>query len=133
MMTRRARRPLRLSRPKVAYSEMPKHAKKSDAATQPEGLKGWQQIAAYLGHPAAVVERWASEGMPVRRPGRFVTTTPAELNAWLGKESGKPRHIATENTDLAAELKRGLSFVRSEKELRDEKKETAVPKKGKRR
>jgi hypothetical protein len=47
-------------------------------------LKGWQQIAAYLGHPAAVVQRWASEGMPVRRQVRFVTTTPEELNAWLG-------------------------------------------------
>jgi hypothetical protein len=54
---------------------MPKTAKKSDAATQSEMLKGWQQIAAYLGHPAAVVQRWASEGMPLRRQGRFVTTT----------------------------------------------------------
>lgn len=32
------------------------------------------------------------------------------------KESGKPVHVATENTDLTAELKRGLSFVRREKE-----------------
>jgi hypothetical protein len=53
--------------------------------------------------------------MPVLKQGRFVTTTPAELNAWLGKESGKPVHVATENTDLTAEL-RGLSFVRREKE-----------------
>jgi hypothetical protein len=112
---------------------MPKLAKKSDATTQPEMLKGWQQIAAYLGHPAAVVQRWASEGMPLRRQGRFVTITPEELNAWLGRESGKPVHIATESTDLAAELKRGLSFVRGEKESRDNKKETAVLKKGKRK
>ena len=28
---------------------------------------------------------------------------------------GKPVHVATEDTDLAAELKRGLSFIRSEK------------------
>ena len=54
--------------------------------------------------------------MPVRRQGRYVETTPDELNAWLGKESGKPVHVATENTDLTAELKRGLSFVRREKE-----------------
>jgi hypothetical protein len=39
-----------------------------------------------------------------------------ELNAWLGTESGKPVHVATENTDLTGELKRGLSFVRREKE-----------------
>ena len=54
--------------------------------------------------------------MPLRRQGRYVETTPDELNAWLGKESGKPVHVATENTDLTAELKRGLSFVRREKE-----------------
>ena len=54
--------------------------------------------------------------MPVHRHGRYVETIPDELNAWLGKESGKPVHVATETTDLAAELKRGRSFVRSEKQ-----------------
>jgi hypothetical protein len=78
-------------------------------------LKGWQQIAAFLGEPASVVQRWATEGMPVHREGRFVSTTPAELNAWMGRESGKPVHVATESSDLSAELKRGLSFVRNEK------------------
>jgi hypothetical protein len=96
---------------------MPKPSKKRAAAnTQPETLKGWQQIAAFLGEPASVVQRWASDGMPVRRQGRYVETTPDELNAWLGKESGRPVHVATEDTDLTAELKRGLSFVRREKE-----------------
>ncbi len=80
-----------------------------------DALKGWQQIAAFLGEPASVVQRWASEGMPVHREGRFVLTTPAELNAWMGRESGKPVHVATESSDLSAELKRGLSFVRNEK------------------
>jgi hypothetical protein len=61
------------------------------------------------------VQRWASEGMPLRRQGRYVETTSDELNAWLGKESGKPVHVATEDTDLTAELKRGLSFLRHEK------------------
>ncbi len=83
---------------------------------QPEVLKGWQQIAAFLGEPPSVVQRWASEGMPVRKQGRYVETTPDELNAWLGKESGKPVHVATDETDLTAELKRGLSFVRKEAE-----------------
>ena len=77
-------------------------------------LKGWQQIAAFLGSPS-VVQRWASEGMPVRKQGRYVETTPEELNAWLGKESGKPVHVASEGTDLTAELKRGRSFVHAEK------------------
>jgi hypothetical protein len=83
---------------------------KQDAPSQV--LKGWQQIAAFLGQSTTVVHRWASEGMPVHREGRFVTTTPAEINEWLGRESGKPVQVATENTDLTAELKRGLSFVR---------------------
>lgn len=50
--------------------------------------------------------------MPVRREGRYVIAMPGELDAWMGKESGKPVHVATENTDLSAELKRGLSFIR---------------------
>jgi hypothetical protein len=98
-----------------------KSAPPTGGAAKPAALTGWQQIAAYLGHPSAVVQRWASEGMPVRRQGRFVTTTPEELNAWLGRESGKPVHIATEETDLAAELKRGLSFIRSEQGTKDKK------------
>jgi hypothetical protein len=113
---------------------MPKHTKKQAASkVEANSLTGWNQIAAFLGHPAAVVQRWASEGMPVRRQGRFVTTTPEELNAWLGRESGKPVHVATENTDLAAELKRGLAFIRHEKEPNAAKKQTAQPKKKKHR
>ncbi len=110
---------------------MPKNANKS---VQPkhssEILKGWQQIAEFLGEPASVVQRWASEGMPVRREGRYVETTPDELNAWLGKESGKPVHVATEDTDLTAELKRGLSFVRQEKKPGAPTKPAAQPRRG---
>ena len=95
---------------------MKKRAKKRAATkTPPETLKGWQQIAAFLGEPPSVVQRWASDGMPVRKQGRYVETTPDELNAWLGKESGKPVHVTTEDTDLTAELKRGMSYVRHEK------------------
>jgi hypothetical protein len=88
---------------------MPKKRPKQE---QSRTLKGWQQIANFLGEPTSVVQRWATEGMPVYREGRFVSTTPDALNAWLGKQSGKPVHIATEGNDLTAELKRGLSFVR---------------------
>jgi hypothetical protein len=92
---------------------MPK-PKRTKPVSSPS-LKGWQQISAFLGEPASVVQRWASEGMPLRKQGRYVETTPEELNAWLGKESGKPVHTVTEDTDLTAELKRGLSYVRNEK------------------
>lgn len=81
----------------------------------PQTLRGWQQISAFLGEPSSVVQRWAAEGMPVRKQGRYVETTSEELNAWLGKESGKPVHTVTENTDLTAELKRGLSYIRKDK------------------
>jgi hypothetical protein len=94
---------------------MPKHTAIKKSAQPTQTLKGWQQISAFLGEPPSVVQRWASEGMPVRKQGRYVETTPDELNAWLGKESGKPVHTVTEATDLTAELKRGLSYVRQEK------------------
>ncbi|HZQ93403.1 MAG TPA: hypothetical protein VFA67_00240 [Candidatus Sulfotelmatobacter sp.] len=91
---------------------MAKHARKREPAPAAGELKGWQQISTFLGEPASVVQRWAAEGMPVRRQGRYVTTTADELNQWLGRESGKPVHVATEDTDLTAELKRGISFLR---------------------
>ena len=100
---------------------MPKR-KKSEA--EPNLLKGWQQIAAFLGQPVSVAQRWANEGMPVRRQGRYVESSREEVNRWLGRESaGEPVHIATSETDLSAELKRGLAFVR--KQGQEHKKKTA--------
>jgi hypothetical protein len=76
-------------------------------------LKGWQQIAAFLGQPVSVAQRWADSGMPVEKRGRYIYSSREELNRWLGRESaGEPVQIATPATDLSAELKRGLSFVR---------------------
>ncbi len=78
-------------------------------------LTGWEKIAEFLGQPVNVAQRWKREGMPVTKEGRYVVATPEQLNAWLGRESaGEPVQIATENIDLAAELKRGLSFVKKQ-------------------
>ena len=79
-------------------------------------LKGWQQIAAFLGQPVSVAHRWAADDMPVRKQGRYVETSREQLNRWLGRESaaGEPVQIATPETDLSAELKRGLSFVKKQ-------------------
>ena len=44
--------------------------------------------------------------------GRFVTSSPEQLSAWLGRESGKPVHVVIPETDLASELKRGIAFTR---------------------
>ena len=79
-----------LGRLPVRYGSPPADSRKGFLqATRNVGLTGWQQIAAFPGHPGAVVQHWASEGTV---------------------------HVATEDTDLAAELKRGLAFVRREKE-----------------
>jgi hypothetical protein len=102
-----------------------KRVEKPKAQPKPETLKGWKQISEFLGEPVSVVKRWATEGMPLHREGQFVSTSSDELNAWLGQESGKPVHVATENTDLTAELKRGLSFIRHEKQERPKKKQSA--------
>ena len=96
--------------------------KKVPAKAQPSTLKGWQEISEFLGQPTSVAERWAKDGMPVQRQGRFVTTTPDELNKWLGHEAGgEPLHLATPGVDLSAELKRGLVFVRKERAGRNKK------------
>src|SRR5213595_2199185 len=93
--------------------------KKSRAApkpkAQPEGLKGWAQIAPFLGQPIAVAQRWARSGMPVKREGRFITASPEELSRYLGREAGLdvPVHIASEGMDLSADLKRALSYARA--------------------
>ena len=85
------------------------------AKAQPQGLKGWAQIAQFLGQPIAVAQRWARSGMPVKREGRFMTASPEELSRYLGREAGLdvPVHIASEEMDLSADLKRALSYARA--------------------
>jgi hypothetical protein len=90
-------------------------------AKRRESLKGWQQIAAFLGQPTSVAQRWAKSGMPVTDGGRRVQASPEELNCWLGPEVSEPVPIATESADLASELKRGLSFVRKHTPARKKK------------
>ena len=79
-------------------------------------LQGWQQISAFLSQPVSVAQRWAKDGMPLKRQGRYVTATPEELNKWLGRElGGEPVQVATADLDLSKELKRGLAFVRKQR------------------
>jgi hypothetical protein len=103
---------------KTSVSAMVKRLRRQQEAPKPEELKGWRQIATFLGEPTSVAQRWAAQGMPVRRQGRYITTTPDQLNAWLERESGKPVHVATNDTDLTAELKRGISFLRREQQVK---------------
>ncbi len=92
--------------------------------SEPSRLKGWQQIAAFLGQPVSVAQRWAKLGMPVAHEGGRVAASSEELNQWLSKESaGEPVQIATSTADLTAELKHGLSFVRKRSGRSSTKKE----------
>jgi len=102
-----------------------KAAKKSRRSTptskiQKERLKGWHEIASFLGQPVAVAQRWARSGMPVARDGRFMYASPDELSQYLGREAGLdvPVHIATENMDLSSDLKRALSQVRGRRKTK---------------
>jgi hypothetical protein len=86
--------------------------KKSKPADKEEVLKGWERIAAFLGQPVSVAQRWAKSGMPVNHAGRNIVADPEELNGWLGRAAGEPVQIVSENTDLKSELQRGLSYVK---------------------
>jgi hypothetical protein len=91
-------------------------------AKQQKSLDGWQEIAAFLGQPISVAQRWAKSGMPVTHDGRRVQASREELTGWLGRESAdEPVQIATETADLTSELKRGLSFVRKHSPARSKK------------
>ena len=99
-----------------------KHTAKSKSSKNSSGppttvLKGWKQIADFLGQHVAVAQRWGRTGMPVRREGRYAVSSAAELNRWLAEESGAqaPVRIATDETDLSTDLKRGLLLARGKR------------------
>jgi len=77
-------------------------------------LKGWKAIAGFLGIPPGTAQRWARDGMPVRREGRFTVAEPNELSAWLGRESHMPgpAQVTTDKADLADALKESIAAMR---------------------
>ena len=94
------------------------HKAKKTSTREPEtqSLKGWQAIASFMGQTPAVVERWARESnLPVSRQGRYVVASPQELNQWLGRQTGEPVQLAADSDNLSADLKRGLAYIRSQK------------------
>jgi len=88
--------------------------RKARANTEPETLKGWAAIGAFLGLAPATAQRWARDGMPVHREGRFTTANRAELQAWLGRESNMPApaQVVTTNTDLTEALKQSIKTAK---------------------
>ncbi len=95
----------------------PKPSKKKSPPAAESALKGWTAIARYLGIPVATAHRWASEGMPVRREGRFTVADREAVSAWLGRESHmpKPAHVMTADADIAAALKESIAAARKRK------------------
>jgi hypothetical protein len=91
---------------------------KTKTKVQAGALKGWKEIAQFLGQPSSTAQRWAREGMPVEHSGRVVQAYPDKLNLWLGRETHEPVQIATETPDLSAELRRGLAYVRDNRRRR---------------
>jgi len=71
-------------RSKKKPSKKKSSSQKQPAADAESALKGWTAIARYLGIPVATAHRWASEGMPVGRKGRFTVADREAVSAWLG-------------------------------------------------
>jgi hypothetical protein len=98
-------------------SKKESNRKEAADADSTGALKGWTAIARYLGIPVATAHRWASEGMPVRREGRFTVADRDAVSAWLGRESHmpKPAHVMTADADVAAALKESIAAARKRK------------------
>ena len=92
----------------------PSDRKQSAAADVADPLKGWSAIARYLGIPVATAHRWANEGMPVRREGRFTVADRDAVSEWLGRESHmpKPAHVMTADADVDAALKESIAVAK---------------------
>jgi hypothetical protein len=79
-----------------------------------EPLKGWAAIAKFLGQPVSTLQRWATEGMPLTRIGRYVGRLASRVGALAyagGWREGDRLH-PVRKYDLLADLKRGLSEAR---------------------
>ncbi len=84
----------------------PKKAQDSTVA-----LRGWKAIVGYLGIPTSTVQRWARDGMPAHREGRFTVADPKELSGWLGREAHMPApaQVMTGEPDIAGALKASIA------------------------
>src|SRR3954464_2389152 len=96
---------------------MPRVRKSAKRDQSPAILKGWKAIGEYLGIGSAAAQRWAKNGMPVRREGRYTVADVDEIRQWLGSEAHMPApaHVANADTDVAAALKESISAVRRSK------------------
>ena len=89
--------------------------KKDQLSSEVELLRGWKNIAAYLGIPTGTAQRWAKDGMPVRREAPSTVADPKELSAWLGRESHMPgpAQVMTGQVDMGNALKESIAAMRN--------------------
>jgi hypothetical protein len=102
----------------VRHREQDKAPRRKSAQNEsPTVLIGWNAIGAYLGIGAAAAQRWAKNGMPVRREGRFTVADVNEIRQWLGREAHmpKPAYVLTAGADVSGALKESLAAVRLRK------------------
>jgi len=106
--------PVRLRKSGKTLKKRVENRPKPTPKDEPELLKGWTAIGAFLGLAPATAQRWSKDGMPVRREGRFTTANRAELQEWLGRESHMPApaQVVTSTSDLAAALKQSIKAAK---------------------
>jgi hypothetical protein len=82
-------------------------------------LRGWPSIARFLGMPNSTAQRWAKDGMPVRREGRNVVASPEELNEWLQRTSGEAIgvHVVTPGSDLLKDLRASIAVQKAARDF----------------
>jgi hypothetical protein len=95
-------------------------------------LRRWPAIAQFLGLPNSTVQRWAKEGMPVRREGRNVVASPEELNQWLQRTSGEAVgvHVVTPGSDLMKDLRASVAAQKETKDFSRVSKSERIPRSG---
>jgi hypothetical protein len=69
--------------------------------------------------PDSTAQRWAKEGMPVRREGRSVIASPEELNQWLQHTSGEAVgvHVVNPGSDVLKDLRASVAAQKGTKEF----------------
>lgn len=88
-------------------------------------LTGWKEISKYLRFGMRTVQRWESNGLPVKRVNKRtrspVVADSEELDAWILHRMqlppGAPRKLA-ENRQRARELRRKAEEIKKELQAR---------------
>jgi CheY-like chemotaxis protein len=86
-------------------------------------LKGWKEIAKYLGVGVRTVQRWEVLGLPVRRPSRrrrsAVVAVRADLDSWLRSAPGQAsvRQVPEQKADVSPRFKQRILIADDDERL----------------